>query len=270
LSALRFFVFQKICLLRRAKHRHDGIMAAPKAVAEQPAWSLPMTNAANCLDLVGDGDDVDVLYAVEEAFRVKISNAEALRCETVGQLFDIVSSKLNLSEARDIRCPTALAFFRLRAALRRLGYLERMTPETDLRTIFRAHGARRLHDSLSREADLRLPHLALHAATLPVLAFVMACGVALSLWFGSWLPLIGSAVVAVVLVYLLPRAISQRTARLGDFATHCAAWNYGRLAEQAGGARHLDVWKAITTIVRESSGTGFMGEINYETRFFAA
>ncbi|MBW7969862.1 acyl carrier protein [Bradyrhizobium sp. BR 10289] len=226
-----------------------------------------MTKAANCLNLVGDGDDVDVLYAVEEAFSVKISDAEALRCETVGQLFDIVSSKLNISEARHLRCPTALAFFRLRAALRRLGYVQRLTPKTDLRTIFRAHRAKSLHDILSRETDL--PALELHPATITALALITACGVAFSLWFGSWLPLLGSAVLAIILGFVLPQTISQRTASLGDFASNCAAWNYGRLSKQAGGARRRDVWKAVTIVVRESTGTSFIGEMNYDTRFFA-
>ncbi|MGY8704400.1 hypothetical protein RAD16_01485 [Bradyrhizobium sp. 18BD] len=56
-----------------------------------------MANAANCLNLVGDGDDADVLRAVEEAFGVKISAPEALRSETVGQLCAIVSSKLDIT-----------------------------------------------------------------------------------------------------------------------------------------------------------------------------
>jgi hypothetical protein len=228
-----------------------------------------MTKAANCLNLVGDGDDVDVLYAIEEAFGVRISEAEALRCETVGQLFDIVSSKLNIPDVRHLRCPTALAFFRLRAALRRLGHVHRMRTKTDLRTIFRAHGAKRLHVSLSREAALKLPALELHPASTTALALMMACGVAFSLWFGSWLPLLGSAVLAVILGFVLPKTIPQRIASLGDFAADCAVWNYGRLSEQAGGARRGDVWKALTTIVRESTGTSFTGEMNYDTRFFA-
>src|SRR5215472_708913 len=228
-----------------------------------------MTKAANCLNLVGDGDEIDVLYAIEEAFGVKISDAEARRCETVGQLFDIVSSKLNIPEARNLRCPTALAFYRLRAALRRLGHVHRVTTKTDLRAIFRAYGAKRLHLSLSSEADLKLPALQLHPASTAVLTFVTACGVAVSLCVGSWLALLGCAVLAIILGFVLPKTIPQRMASLGDFAADCAAWNYGRLSEQAGGARRGDVWKALTTVVRESAGTGFTGKMNYDTRFFA-
>jgi hypothetical protein len=230
----------------------------------------PMTKAANCLNLVGDGDDVDVVYAVERAFAIKISKAEAARCETVGALFDIVSSKLNVSEARNPGCPTALAFFRLRAALRRLGHVERVTPKTDLRAIFRAHGTRRLYLGLSREADLELPALALHPAGIAGSALVMACGPAFAVWTVSWLPMLGCTILAVILPFLLPKAIPEPIARLGDFAVHCAAWNQAKLAGRIGAACPRDIWKALTIIVREVSGTDFNGEINRDTRFFAA
>jgi len=226
-----------------------------------------MNNAANCLNLVGDGDDIEVLHSIEEAFGVKISDEEAFGCETVGQLFDVVSSKLNISKARNLRCPTAIAFFRLRAALRRLGYVHRMTTKTDLRAIFRAHGVRRLHSSLSSEAGLQLPLLQLHPASTAILAFVAACGAFVPLWVGSWLPVLAAAVLAIILGFVLPRTIPRRIANLGDFAVDCVAWNYGSLSAQAGGARRGDAWKALTTVVREIAG--FEGKVNYDTRFFA-
>lgn len=49
-----------------------------------------MSSVGNRLNLVGDGDDVDVLLSVEEAFGVKIADAEAEGCEKVGQLFNLV------------------------------------------------------------------------------------------------------------------------------------------------------------------------------------
>jgi hypothetical protein len=227
-----------------------------------------MTKTANCLNLVGDGDDVDVLYAVEEAFAVRISDEEAIRCETVGDLFDIVSSKLKASEARHFGCPTALAFFRLRGALGRLGYRQRITPKANLRAIFSAQGTRRFQLSLSREADLKLPDIEFHSVSIAAIAITMACGTAFAVWIGSWLPLLGVTVLAIVLGFLLPKTIPDEITNLGDYAVNCAAWNYGRLSEQSG-VRPRDVWKALTTVVRESTGTNFAGEMNYDTRFFA-
>lgn len=226
-----------------------------------------MTSAVDSLNLVGD-DDLELLRAVEEAFGVGISDAEALHCETIGQLFHIVSSKLNLSEARGLGCPTAIAFFRLRAALRRLGHARRASPKTDLRTIFRQHGALRMHIRLARETGLKLPPLELHPTSVTVLTLTVACGVAFSLWVGSDLLLIGSAVLAVISAFMLPKTIPEGAASLGDFAASSAAWNYGRLSAQAGGARSGDVWKALTIVIRESVGSDFKVEMNSDTRFF--
>lgn len=226
-----------------------------------------MTKAINCLNLVGD-DDVDILLAVEEAFGVKISDAEARHCETVGQLFYIISSKLNVSEALGLGCPTALAFFRLRSALRRLGYARNVRANTDLRPIFRQHGAARLHNILSRATGLKLPPLALHPTSVMVLMLIVACGVASSLWAGSGLPIVGSAVIAGIFVYMLPQTIPEGAASLGNFAAGSAAWSYGRLSAQAGGARRGDIWKALTFIIREIVGSNFKGEMNADTRFF--
>ncbi|MBY6242857.1 hypothetical protein [Methylosinus sp. Sm6] len=227
-----------------------------------------MTKAINCLNLDGD-DDVELLRAVEEAFGVKISDAEALRCETIGELFHIVSSKLNLSDARGLGCPTALAFVRLRAALRRLGHARHASSKTDLRIVFREHGATRLHDDLSRETGLKLPPLVLHPASAMVLTLIVACGVAFSLWAGSGLPLLGSAIIAVISAFILPKTIPEGTDSLGDFAASSAAWNYGTLSMQAGGARPRDIWKALTIVIQQSTGSNFKHELNSDTRFFA-
>jgi hypothetical protein len=227
-----------------------------------------MMNASNCLNLVGDGDELDVLSGVQKAFGVEISNAEARRCETVGMLFDVICSKLKMSDARHLGCPTSLAFFRLRAALRRRGYTQRITPDLDLRAGFHARGVRRMHASLAREVGLDLPGLQLHSASAAVLVLVWACGFPLAVWTASWVPLLACTILTIMLGLVLPRTLPDGIAKLGDFAVSCAAWNYGRLAEQCGGARPCGAWKAFTIVVRESSGTGFEGEMNYDTRLF--
>lgn len=116
-----------------------------------------MTRPANCLNFDFDLERTELFDCIGEVFRVKLSDVEAARCQTVGELFDVVSSRLNISEARNLPCPTALAFFRLRAALRRLGYEQRMTTRTDLRAIFRKEGIRRLYTRLPREEYARCP-----------------------------------------------------------------------------------------------------------------
>ena len=227
-----------------------------------------MTNASNCLNLVGDGDEGDLRFAIEQAFAVRISDEEAIRCETVGDLFDIVSAKLMASRPRSRGCPTAIAFFRLRGALRRLGYLERLTPKSDLRAVSCAQGTRHFQHSLSRESGLKLPELEFQSSSIAAMAIIMAFGAAFAIWIGSGLPLLGCTVLAVVLGFVLPKSIPAEIANLGDYAANCAAWNYGRLSEQTG-VRPGDAWKALAVVVRDSTGSGLEVEMNRDTRFFA-
>ncbi len=229
-----------------------------------------MKKAVNCLNLTGDGDDIDVLVAVERAFNVKITHTEAERCTTVGQLCELVSTKIGATEQRLLGCPTALAFFRLRGGLRRLGWATRVTRETDLAALLRAHGGRRAYQRLAREAKLKLPDLVLQPESVATIVLTAVSGVALSLWIGSWLPLIGCLILMVLLSYVLPTTIPRDIAELGKYAQNCAAWNYGKLSEDCGGARPGDLWNALVIVVRESSGTGFKGAFSRDTLFFSA
>jgi hypothetical protein len=43
-------------------------------------------NMKDTLNFVGDGDDVDVIHAVERTFGIKLTDAEAVQTRTVGQL----------------------------------------------------------------------------------------------------------------------------------------------------------------------------------------
>jgi len=104
-----------------------------------------------------------------------------------------------------------------------------------------------------------------------VLALVFVSAAVFSLWFLPWWQLPWSLFLAYILVFVLalplPRQIPQPIAGLGGLAVSCAAWNYGSLVEQAGGARRGDVWKVLTTILRECSG--FKGEMDYNTCLFS-
>lgn len=56
------------------------------------------------LNLVGDGDDVDVIHGVERTFGIKLTDVEADRTRTVGQLHDLI--ELKYSRTRNARRPT--------------------------------------------------------------------------------------------------------------------------------------------------------------------
>lgn len=49
---------------------------------------------ANSLDLWGDGDEIEMIEAIERAYAISFEKAEAEQLVTMGQLFDLVKSKL--------------------------------------------------------------------------------------------------------------------------------------------------------------------------------
>ncbi len=229
-----------------------------------------MGSADNCLNLVGDGDDVHVVVDVEKAFGVKIADSEAERCETMGKLFDVVLRKIASARETGLRCPTAVAFYRLRAGLRDCGFTEPITPESNLAEFFRQRGAERVRSALRAKAGFDLPDLVFSSGSRAVLTILWTLGAALSLAAWSLLPLLVAGCLAAGLAFVLPRALRPQVASMRDFTLACTAWNYGKLSEMCGGARPRDVWNALVFVVRESSGSGYRGPIDRDTRFFPA
>jgi hypothetical protein len=68
------------------------------------------------LGLDDDWEPVDVVIAVEKAFDVKITNAEATTIFQVGELYDLLLQKLKGSGGNRM-CASAMAFYRLRHAM---------------------------------------------------------------------------------------------------------------------------------------------------------
>lgn len=67
------------------------------------------------LDLVGDGDELELTVDLEDIFAVKFTNAELEACRTAGDLDDIVWRHLSEhADAGNIRCMSAMAFHALR------------------------------------------------------------------------------------------------------------------------------------------------------------
>lgn len=222
----------------------------------------------NCFNLVGDGDDVTVLTSIEQAFGIKISDAEATNCETFGQLFDVVWAKLEKADLVGLRCPSAVAFYKLRAGLGDCGFQGKITLGSELNAFFRQNGTKQTREKLAKKTGLELPHLRLTALSTAVLACIFSVGLIGSVTHSSWLPVFVSALVSAGLMFLLPKEFPRAVANMQGFTNVCTAWNFGQLASTCGGARSSDAWNALAIVVRESAGTSFNGKIDRETRFF--
>lgn len=214
----------------------------------------------NSLHLVGDGDDVDILYNIEAAFDVTISDEEAENLFTLGQLHDLLVSKLNASDTRRSACVTAVSFYRLRRALIEITGKMDICPATRLDRIFPGGRIGRNSKEIEKHTGMRLPQSELGGVAsllLLIVFFGTPVIAALSGFFliGDW----GWAVLLVwlVIVPLLRFAPYRAPARcidVGSLTKAMAGLNHGLLSTGLGVNHRYDVWNALVEVIKDYTG----------------
>jgi hypothetical protein len=84
------------------------------------------------LDLVGDGDDLDVIQDVERTFGIKLTDAEAERLLTVGHLHDLIELKRPSAGGGTPACLSQVAFYRLRRGITHMEIGDEIAPQTPI------------------------------------------------------------------------------------------------------------------------------------------
>jgi hypothetical protein len=207
----------------------------------------------NTLGLDDDLDGVEVVRDLQLFFDIKVSNEEAERIFTVGEFHDLLLRKIPGNEA-DRKCAGAMTFFRLRGALRRLGYGQEFTPASDMRILERGSAKSNLKE-LERESGLDLPKAVVTRigclaalfcffaiSTIGILCLLPAPpGSLLALLAGSAV-LLGPLAAGAIIKYIDPGRLPANCATLADLTKKTALINYGRLIRM--GARHRDddIW----------------------------
>jgi len=200
----------------------------------------------NTLGLDDDLDGVEVVRDLERIFDIKVSNEEAERIFTVGEFHDLLLSKFPPNEA-DKKCATAMTFYRIRRALRRLGYGDRVTPGFDMRLLERGRTKSNLM-RLEAESGLRMPGtVSTRTGRLVALfGFVMILVIVFSFQPGfasAFLGVIvGLVVVGAILKYGDPGKLPANCNTLADLTRTAAAMNYGRLVKMGARHRDEDIW----------------------------
>lgn len=111
----------------------------------------------NTLGLGGDGDDGQFVEDIEEIFAVRVTDAEAAPLHTVGDLFVLLSKKLNAVHDRRPVCFSAHAFYRIRRALTDDIVDRSIQPATDLGVLVGERDARRWRKELENITGLHVP-----------------------------------------------------------------------------------------------------------------
>lgn len=248
----------------------------------------------NTLNLVGDGDDVDVAQDVEDIFAIKLTDAECERIITVGQLHDLIEEK-NVDAIQTEACLSQAAFYRLRRALKSLGVDTDLTPQTPISILeeIKPRSIRRKWWLLARSAGLDLPGLETPFRSwfdpgtradfwLGVVCFGLLCTMPVGVFavlnatvgFSGHLSFLIAAIAALVagavvygLWHLLFATVPRRLVTVGDLAREAAGASFAKLFAEKQGSSRSDRWFALQAILRDLSG--YKAEMTRDTTFFA-
>jgi hypothetical protein len=205
-----------------------------------------------------DDDASDALVAVEKAFDVKITAADAGQIYNVGDLFGILRGKIEGGDG-DRKCASAMAFYRVRRALNDLSANAGRSPSHDLTRLHRVY-TKSFVKSLEEKSGLRLPR--------PSPGWIGDLGVALML--GGMLgalatmsrPLVpvalvifvGGMIVGGALVHFDRGRLPTNCRTLGALAKKAENLSFGRLVNEGADARDGHLWKALAGILADLAG----------------
>jgi hypothetical protein len=197
---------------------------------------------------LGDGDDIDLILAVESSFGVRFGD-ETTKWFTVGDLYGALLASLP-DDCGGRSCSTSMAFYRLRAALLRRGFRGQIRPES------RVAGAislppKQLFAGLSTE--LGISPLSISLSSWGALGFLLLL-VGLS---GIFFTLHNHALWPTLL--LMPAGIGMtsmdvgayRSTTVGQLARRIAAQNFRHFVELGADARPPAAWRALRDLIAD-------------------
>lgn len=202
---------------------------------------------SSSLGLAGDLDDIELIQDVEAAFGILLSDAEVESCWTVGHLFELV--KARIPDASTGSCATAMAFYRLRSAVRTSidAELRPTTPISDLGSL----PVRRLHRIIREDCGLRPPPEQLSYWGCIALALVAA--LPLGVWalnFGWWAAA-ASAIPPLALYRVAPIRLPSRVETFGDLVRIVASRSIGALSQQGARLGSSEAWAAFKDVLSD-------------------
>ncbi|MCC7266510.1 MAG: hypothetical protein IT546_04120 [Caulobacteraceae bacterium] len=225
--------------------------------------SKPQTlDESETIGLVGDGDDEELLEAIERSFQVRFGEKTA-GWFTVGDIYRDLLEQVPRSSAAGL-CATSLAFYRVRAVLADMAVTRgRITPSTKLAGLTRS-SPKRLYAKLSRE--LGVGKMPLTLSWRGGLGIVMAlAGMVLSPVVQAIWPLLLLTPAGIVLTSCDVGAYYSMT--VGDLARKVAVRNFAQFAAIGADSRPEALWRALRLVIAEE--TGFDPDrIDSNTRLF--
>lgn len=226
------------------------MMSEPKRKAVAPA-----------LDLAGDGDELDLIVAIEEAFGVELDD-EAETWLTLGDIGDWLEAK-TAGRPSGEKCASAMAFWRLRAALGD----SRLRPSTKLADCLPGQPDAEMK-RLAAASGLQLPQTrlaGLGSLGVWLLAAFIPSLLGLLLGLPDLVP-VGLALSGFALLRLDRGRYPVET--LGQLAEAAGASNQARLVGLGARQDRDTIWRSLVALAEEHAGAA-PGTVGRETRIIA-
>jgi len=211
-------------------------------------------------------DSVEILVNVENAFGITISNYEAEKIATVGDIHSLVWR--TLQGRQSMRCKTQQLFHKLRYTLATKFHVPKEAIELNasLNEIFPVANRRSLYRKLEKELQLKLPPLVLPPGWVVVLlitgcVLIIGTGVVslvlvLRFHYTRWLyvlPVLGMLATKFISNVLDPVRTVFEPATLHDYARLVLTRNYGTMVQE-NGTNQKEVELVIDHIIADIAG----------------
>jgi len=207
--------------------------------------------------VVGDGDDVAIIEAIEDVFKVAIMDEEAESIRTLEDAHSVICSKLPNDEHEQTKCLTAMAYYRLNRAMQDQGKTKLSkrveTPE--------AINPREFQQQLVEGSGLQLPFLTTSSTWVNAIEWaILATWIAGPVLFSGFHAIVVGLIILVLnfAIWRFATSIDQRVwifkGTLADLSRRASEENIGHLVSEGAKWKGADVWTAMTKIISDETG----------------
>ena len=114
-----------------------------------------MTKTPNSLNLVSDGDEIYFIEDIESSFGISFKNEELENIGTIGELYDLLLSKMMGVSHERKACHSATVFRKLRSFISEGSSGHRISPKTELKSLINSkYGIRPFTDEFIKITGL--------------------------------------------------------------------------------------------------------------------
>jgi len=218
---------------------------------------------ADTIGLVGDGDDTDLLEAIEGSFQVKFGEA-ATKCSTVGDIYEALLDLVPTSSVSGL-CATSMAFYRVRSTLKVADNGDPIRPSTRLAGIT-SLPPKRLYALLAQELGVGRLQQTLSARGCVGIVVLLAGTVGGLLAFAQ--PVLWPALLLIPVGFEITRRDegAYYATTVGDLARNVARSNFSVFASNGADARPAALWRTLCELIADETG---VTKVSASTRLFA-